>query len=473
MAKKQKVYAVKKGAKTGLFYTWEECQFATKGYSSPEFKSFESEEEAKAYLADEDIIYNTKIAPLLAEGKVVAFVDGSFNKEKLTYGYGIYILTSKDNTPVELCGKSSNPNYIDMQNAAGEILGAMFAIDWAWKNGFDSIVIFHDHEGLYKWISGEWKTKSMLSSYYKQFIEDKKEILQIEFIKVSGHSNNKYNDRADALAKASVRENKILKDLNGNSGYIINNISQDSVFGVLQQLKLECPELDFEIIKGIDKCKYSVVLKKDKVTLSVFKNIRLLVQGKISNLFQLITTGIIERLDCVDFVKVLRGAYGKPIDISALSATLFVNCPNLKNVTLPQNIEKLLNQSIVDLEEKGYNDIEFSKYTLAALRALEGVLKFNLNKYNINVPIAGFNMFEKHSNGLYSLKQSYRGNIPHNDIIKMENCYNHYYNNRHTLCHFGYVFQGIDTNTRLLTTKNEANSIIKSTLKIINDNYIV
>ena len=57
MAKKQKIYAVKKGNQTGIFYTWEECQAATKGFSSPDFKSFATEEEAKAYLDDVDIVF--------------------------------------------------------------------------------------------------------------------------------------------------------------------------------------------------------------------------------------------------------------------------------------------------------------------------------------------------------------------------------------------------------------------------------
>ena len=33
-----KVYAVKKGHKTGIFDNWTDCQEATKGFSKPEFK---------------------------------------------------------------------------------------------------------------------------------------------------------------------------------------------------------------------------------------------------------------------------------------------------------------------------------------------------------------------------------------------------------------------------------------------------
>ena len=49
-----KVYAVKKGNSTGIFESWTECQAATKGFAGAEFKSFNTREEAEAYLEDRD-----------------------------------------------------------------------------------------------------------------------------------------------------------------------------------------------------------------------------------------------------------------------------------------------------------------------------------------------------------------------------------------------------------------------------------
>ena len=46
MAKK-KIYAVRKGHKTGLFDSWAECQKATAGYSGAEFRGFTDREEAQ------------------------------------------------------------------------------------------------------------------------------------------------------------------------------------------------------------------------------------------------------------------------------------------------------------------------------------------------------------------------------------------------------------------------------------------
>ena len=45
-----KVYAVRKGKRTGIFNSWKECEQQVKGYSGAEFKSFTSEAEAKKFL---------------------------------------------------------------------------------------------------------------------------------------------------------------------------------------------------------------------------------------------------------------------------------------------------------------------------------------------------------------------------------------------------------------------------------------
>ncbi len=46
MAKK-KVYAVKKGRQTGLFYNWDECRRMVHGFPGAVYKSFETKQEAE------------------------------------------------------------------------------------------------------------------------------------------------------------------------------------------------------------------------------------------------------------------------------------------------------------------------------------------------------------------------------------------------------------------------------------------
>ena len=470
MANKAKIYAVKQGNSTGIFNTWAECKTAIEGYSGAVFKSFESIEEAEAFLSDIDIVMNNDILPRVAEGKVVAFTDGSFDSGKKAYGSGVCIFAPSD-TYVELCNIGKNEKYIDLRNIAGEIIAVMNAVDWAWKNGYDHLSIFYDYEGIGKWASGEWQAKTPLTSYYKHYIDDKSGIIFIEFNKVSGHSNNKYNDRADKLAKSAVFENKIIRDLDGNSGYIISPVNENNIDDLLAKLKDEYHGIDFFSAENGNKKSWTVMFGAEKTQITLFNNIKMTVQGKKNNLFQIITTEVIETLQCGDFIQVLKSAYGISIDRVKVDDDFNSKLPTISQGNLPTNIVTLLKQAIINLNNPARNDTEFSMFAFPALRALEGILKYNLTNCGIAMQSYNFNMFEC-VNGVYKLKPEFTGTISRDSITKLENCYNHLHNNRHTLFHFGIIIGGADANTRLLSSKAEADSIIRDTLKVIDENYI-
>ncbi|MDR0696286.1 MAG: hypothetical protein LBF68_01895 [Christensenellaceae bacterium] len=54
--------------------------------------------------------------------------------------------------------------------------------------------------------------KYLLTRLYKSTCDAIRNIIELKFIKVAAHSNNKYNDRADLLAKNAVLK-VIFKDL--------------------------------------------------------------------------------------------------------------------------------------------------------------------------------------------------------------------------------------------------------------------
>lgn len=126
--------------------------------------------------------------------------------------------------------------------------------------------------------------------------------------------------------------------------------------------------------------------------------------------------------------------------------------PNIPKIISP-NLDILLKQAIIDLNDDKRNDVDYTKYVFAALKALEAVLKFNLDKCLIPMSSNSFTMFDKDSTGVYILQPTYRSKISGEKAQKIENCYNHYYNQRHTLFHFGIVIGGKDLNTRLIKRK--------------------
>ena len=114
MAEKKHFYAVKNGRKTGIFKSWDECKKQVIGFKGAVFKGFVTEQEALDYMAGGkpgdgaegqagsgidstsgiDIERRNegnsgkKLSSVPVSGRLTAYVDGSFSKEKNKYSFG-------------------------------------------------------------------------------------------------------------------------------------------------------------------------------------------------------------------------------------------------------------------------------------------------------------------------------------------------------------------------------------------------
>lgn len=131
------------------------------------------------------------------------YVDGSYNQETQEYAYGMVVI-EKDGSIKEFSDKFNDPELVTMWNVAGEIMGACAAMQYAIDYDIPSITIFHDYEGIAKWPLGEWKTKKEGTRAYVDFYKEAAKKVKISFKKVKGHSKDKYNDMADALARGAL-----------------------------------------------------------------------------------------------------------------------------------------------------------------------------------------------------------------------------------------------------------------------------
>lgn len=190
-----KFYAVRKGRKTGIFYDWDDCKSQVSGVSKAEYKSFKTLEEAEQYLLEDTITGQD-------DNCIVAYVDGSYNKHTKEFSFGVVLFDNQQE--LHFYKKFDDIELSKMHNVAGEIKGAEAAMKYAVEHGFSKIIIYHDYEGISKWCTGEWKTNKDGTKAYKAFYDSLKSKLKVEFIKVKSHSNNKYNDLADKLAKQAI-----------------------------------------------------------------------------------------------------------------------------------------------------------------------------------------------------------------------------------------------------------------------------
>ena len=194
-------YAVKRGLVPGIYLTWEECKNQVHGFPGAVYKKFKSKEEAEAFLGlgekHEDIIDEIDDADA-----AIAYVDGSYNLDDGTYSYGVVIIS--DGEKHTFSGREENPDLASMRNVAGELKGAMVAIDWAIAKKKKTLYLHYDYTGIENWAKGNWKTNRDGTRDYKRYYDSIKDKLEVRFIKVKAHSGNDLNDEADQLAKDAI-----------------------------------------------------------------------------------------------------------------------------------------------------------------------------------------------------------------------------------------------------------------------------
>lgn len=200
MSKDKKVYAVKVGKRKGIYTTWRQCEKQVYQYPNAEYKSFENVLDAMKYLNQ-----------IPGKYEIFAYVDGSYNKEKNIYGYGIVIIQRKKNSKelemIQFNGNGNEEKLINMWNVGGEIVAAKKAIEYAFENKYKKMKIFYDYQGIAKWAEKQWKTNTVGTIAYRGFVQAMSDYIDIQFSKVDAHTGNYFNEIADKLAKKGCGAN--------------------------------------------------------------------------------------------------------------------------------------------------------------------------------------------------------------------------------------------------------------------------
>ena len=201
MAKK-KYYAVVEGTAPGIYESWEECNRILQEHGG-KCKGFAERAEAENFI-------NGIVEVDTYEG-LTAFVDGSFEVTLGRYGFGCVILRP-GKEPLEYCGSGNNEASAALRNVTGEMLGSMFAVKWAMAHGYHEILICYDYEGIEKWATGAWKAKTDLTSKYASAMKEWNASIQISFRKIAAHTGNRFNERADHLARLAIQDETPIPD---------------------------------------------------------------------------------------------------------------------------------------------------------------------------------------------------------------------------------------------------------------------
>lgn len=140
---------------------------------------------------------------------VDAYVDGSFYPDRGVYGWGLVLLNSDTKETIKQeSGGGDSDSLVQYRNVAGECLAALRAAAYMLveDNHIDKLTIYHDYIGISKWVDGSWRANNILSRSYRQKMQEIMQEHDIQFVKVTGHSGNAFNNWADSLAKEGAEQ---------------------------------------------------------------------------------------------------------------------------------------------------------------------------------------------------------------------------------------------------------------------------
>ncbi len=482
---KNKFYAVKIGKNPGIYESWDECELQVKGFKDAKYKSFSTLEEAQAYIGlsdeiksdkkekEEVIDYEAIVSEHLKKDRLIAFTDGGYSGKDKICGYGVYILEPRGLQPIEISDIVRTDRFIKSNNIGPEVIAVTSALDWALSKGYDRITIFHDYEGIGKWARGEYKTKSDISKWFINKLDNEyNEILDIEYIWVPGHTGVKYNEEADRLATEAINKNIKPQFKMSETYFSCKNVCQKDVEEIIKKIK-RSPDIDVcTSNKQEGKTIFHLKSGKEKNTITFHKKSNTtVVQGRPNSLFSLFLSYYTEKIPDFDLVI----AYGKMrkqrIDVEDVNdMTHDLNLPEDFPIDAIKLIKQAISEKIV-LEKKNKKNIfDYGHYIFPACRALEGTIKYLFEKCGTHITksknVGGYFGCDNNSKRYYLKGTKYNGHPYKNHL---ENTYNTYRSNRHRLGHFGELLNDEinDSTTMMIETPELAIEIIDEILNTI------
>lgn len=213
---KKKYYGVHKGFEPGVYDNWDDCNKQVKGFPGSVFKGFSTRSEAEVFVengglesgAEKSAVVKSrsemagKVNVDFDTSKPYAFVDGSFNPSTGVFGYGGFVCFDGQKVPV--MGSGDDKELASMRNVAGEIYGAMAAVETAEKLGIKDLIVLYDYRGIEEWATGCWAANKSGTRAYKEFMQSSERSVQVSFQKVPAHTGIEGNEMADVMAKHSV-----------------------------------------------------------------------------------------------------------------------------------------------------------------------------------------------------------------------------------------------------------------------------
>lgn len=491
---KKKHYAVRIGRVPGIYGTWDECKKQIDGFSGALFQSFPTLEQAEQYLIAtnaedtnaEGVMdnhapdLNTQIDSAignLQEHEVIAFVDGSYDatEEKSAFGAMIFSNGGTKDILYKAFTKQLGEEFISLRNVAAELEGVKEAINWAIQYNKTKITIYYDYEGIEKWATGEWKANKSITKNYVYFIGEKRNSLEINFIKVPAHSGVRLNEEVDKLAKDALLA-KGHKTYNDGSIYFIGYGVQDweTIIQCINEENKQLPETIEPISLSTEQIENRTRIKishgNNIVVINCYNNTKSYVQGKQTSLFQKIVASAIEALtNSQSVVETLNSYHALTLTKTEVETKFEELLPNYRHYS-KKHYANLLS-AVYNTMLTGYMP-DYTCLVTPLFRAFEYYLHrilgdvMGLNTEN-DKGKNNFAYFTKNALGLYECNSSQVAVISVPQLECLNRLYTQYNSIRHPYSHWS----ASDVDTAVITNIQEARQLLLDGLALINQYY--
>lgn len=230
----KKVYAVANGKKTGLYFSWQECQKQVKGFPNAVFQGFADEQQAKNWLQQQKKVTNQAPLPQLVENNeplapptlpetldLVVWSDGGCRNHGNFAGGAVkandvaawaYLIYDGKTMHQDTAGK------LGATNNKMELLGLINALNYLKTTGATTkkILVVLDSKyvldgickgWLRRWEQNGWKTTTGAvknKSQWQQLVVLLRQFSAMQFRWTKGHANDWGNNYVDELLNQTM-----------------------------------------------------------------------------------------------------------------------------------------------------------------------------------------------------------------------------------------------------------------------------
>ena len=143
----------------------------------------------------------------LDDFSAIAYVDASYSDYDRFGSLGIVLLTRSK--VIQYSEIPKNLEECALTSTNHELLASAKAIEMAKERHIKRLIIKHDNNSISELAKRKSVTKSSIEEWYKNFVVEHREKMNISFKKVKGHAKEYFNEMADILANKALKAERM------------------------------------------------------------------------------------------------------------------------------------------------------------------------------------------------------------------------------------------------------------------------